>query len=66
MQKVVTVNVLARTGTSNDVPNFLELEFPILNKYLEEGYTVKAVHQIAPSPSLYSATFTFILEKPSR
>lgn len=62
LQKVVTVNVLSRLGTNSAI-EFKELEFPILNKYLAEGYNIVAVHQIAPSPQLYVVTITFILEK---
>lgn len=57
-QKVLTINVLTRTDSK-----FTEIEFPILNKYLDDGYIVKEVHQIAPSQNLYLVTLTFILEK---
>ncbi|WP_029295705.1 hypothetical protein [Chryseobacterium hispalense] len=63
LQKVVTVNVLSRVGTTNQSGEFKELEFPTLNKYLAEGYQIVNVHQIAPSPQLYVVMITFILEK---
>ena len=59
-QKVISVNVLVRSGSNKE---YKEMEFPILNKYLEEGYRVVETHQIAPSPQLYVITLTFILEK---
>lgn len=61
-QKVVTVNVLSRVGTASST-EFKELEFPTLNRYLAEGYSIVNVYQIAPSPQLYCVTITFILEK---
>jgi len=57
-QKVVSINVLTRTENK-----FTEIEYPILNKYLEDGYIVKEVHQISPSQNLYVITLTFVLEK---
>lgn len=60
-QKVITINVLSRTGSVEK--EFKELEFPILNKYLDEGYSVVNVYQIAPSPQLYVVTITYVLEK---
>jgi hypothetical protein len=61
MQKVISVNVTARPKP--DTETFTELEYPQIKKYLEEGYKVVQVYQIAPSPSLYCSTITFILEK---
>lgn len=63
VQKVVTVNVLSRVGVNNSAGEFKEVEFPILNRYLAEGYIIANVYQIAPSPQLYVVTITFILEK---
>ena len=60
-QKVISINVLTRT--EGNTSSFKELEFPTLSKYLEDGYMVKEVHQIAPSQNLYVITLTFILEK---
>lgn len=60
-QKVISINVLTRT--EGNTSSFKELEFPTLTKYLNEGYLVKEVHQIAPSQNLYVITLTFILEK---
>lgn len=59
-QKVISVNVLSRSGSNQE---FREMEFPILNKYLDDGYRVVNTYQIAPSPQLYVVTLTFILEK---
>lgn len=61
MQKVISVNVTARPKP--DTEQFNELEYPLIKKYLEEGYKVIQVYQIAPSPSLYCSTITFVLEK---
>ncbi len=61
-QKVVSVNVLSRTS-GGETAGFKELEFTIINKYLDEGYKVVQVYQIAPSPQLYVVTITFVLEK---
>ena len=60
MQKVIHVNINARPGDSN---NLSEHEAPELNNYLKEGYKVVNVYQIAPSPSLYCTTITFVIEK---
>ena len=60
MQKVITVNMVARPENSKP---FTEYETPILNKYLDEGYVIKNVHQSAPSQNLFATTITFILEK---
>jgi hypothetical protein len=61
MQKVISININSKPKSENSI--FSEHEFPELNKYLAEGYKVIEFHQIAPSPSLYCATLTFILEK---
>lgn len=63
LQKVITVNVLSRVGSNQGEKEFKEMEFPILDRYLSQGYYVAQVHQIAPSPQLYVVTLTFILEK---
>lgn len=60
-QKVISINVSSGDVKSNN--SFFEYEFPLLNKYLEEGYTVKQFHQITPSESVHSCTLTFVLEK---
>ena len=59
-QKVVSINVLTR---ADGAQKFVEIEYPTLNRYLEDGYIVKEVHQIAPSQNLFVITLTFILEK---
>ena len=61
MQKVISVNINAKPKPDHAV--FSEHQYPEINKYLEEGYKVLQVHQIAPSPSLYCTTITFVLEK---
>ena len=64
MQKVVSINVLSRIlNETKDGKDFKELEFPVLSKYLEEGYKVVQFYQISTSPQLYVVTLTFILEK---
>ncbi|MDB0616078.1 hypothetical protein PL372_11095 [Tenacibaculum dicentrarchi] len=60
MQKVINLNINARPENNK---TFSEYETPVLKKYLEEGYKVINVYQIAPSPSLYCTTITYILEK---
>ena len=62
MQKVVCINVLS-FGEKGSKDKFVEMEFPILNKYLEEGYDVVNMHQIAPSEQSIWVTLTFILHK---
>ena len=61
MQKVISVNITAKPKPDSVV--FSEHEFPEINKCLAEGYKVVQVYQIAPSPSLYCSTITFVLEK---
>ena len=60
MQKVIHININARP---KDNKSLSEHEAPELNKYLENGYKVVNIYQIAPSPSLYCTTITFVLEK---
>lgn len=57
-QKIVTVNVLLE----NDKV-IRELELPLVNKYLEEGYQVKDKIAITPPHSSNRVNITFILEK---
>lgn len=61
MQKVISVNINAKPKPDSSV--YSEHEFPEINKLLAEGYNVVQVYQIAPSPSLYCTTITFVLEK---
>lgn len=61
MQKVISINVNSRMEEQNKY--FSEREFPVLNKYLEDGYKVVQFYQIAPSNNLYCSTLTFVLEK---
>jgi len=57
-QKIVTVNILL----DNDKV-VREIEFPVINKYLEEGYLVKDKFSISPPHSSNRLNMTFILEK---
>ncbi|MBA2612540.1 MAG: hypothetical protein H0U95_11250 [Bacteroidetes bacterium] len=62
MQKVLTVH----TETAPSSPPFEELEYPKLNKYLEEGYWVKQTIVSPINNSTLGSTYysiTFILEK---
>jgi hypothetical protein len=64
MQKVVTVNISSKPDKEGaGFKKFSEYEFPILNKYLEEGYSIINVYQIAPSENVSASTITFILQK---
>lgn len=64
MQKVVTVNISSRPDKEGaGFQKFTEYEFPIVNKYLEEGYVILNVYQIAPSDNVPASTITFILQK---
>jgi hypothetical protein len=62
MQKVVTVNVhdIQLASADRTKLNILETEYPLLNKYLEEGYVVL---QTIPFqiPNTYVVSITFIL-----
>ncbi len=57
-QKIVTVNILL----DNDKV-VREIEFPLVSKYLEEGYLVKDKFSISPPHSSNRLNITFILEK---
>lgn len=61
MQTVVSVNIISKPRPENEP--FSENQFPKLEKLLSEGYKIIQVHQLAPSPSLYCFTITFVLEK---
>lgn len=64
MQVVISVNINARPQKNgNEAMAFAEYEFPEVNKYLQLGFKVVQFYQIAPSPSLYCSTLTFVLEK---
>jgi len=64
MQKVISVNINAMPNKDEDKNVvFSEHEYPEVNKYLADGYKVVQFYQIAPSPSLYCSTLTFVLEK---
>lgn len=54
MIKVVTVTCTTKISSGN----FREDEYPVLNKYLEEGYWVKeVVPKVSDQLSTYSLTF---------
>ncbi|EKT4502414.1 hypothetical protein JE943_002436 [Flavobacterium psychrophilum] len=62
MQKVITVTTHTNIVSKND--KFTEEEYPILNKYLEEGYKVIQVTPvILNSVTAYMYSITFLLEK---
>jgi len=59
MEKVIVVS--AHTNILNNNP-FVETEYPVLNKYLSEGYAVKEVVPIIkPSDASYMYALVFIL-----
>jgi len=62
MQKVLTITT--HTNIIEQGTKFHEAEYPILNKYLEEGYKIA---QIVPvtlnSTTAYMYSITFLLEK---
>lgn len=60
MQKVMSFNVNTKIPNDN---SFNLIDSTELNKVLEEGWKVVSVHQIAPTPSIYAFTITFVLEK---
>lgn len=61
MQTVISVNINSRPKKEGE--SFSEHKFPQLEELLQQGYKVVQVYQIAPSPSLYCFTMTFVLEK---
>ena len=63
MLKVVHINIAMGAGI-RDNNNFKEMEFPKLQKYIEEDYAIKDVIQ-SISPSTSYLNLTFILEKVS-
>lgn len=60
MGKIVEKVVIVKVKTTKNV-EIKELDLPIINKYLEEGYEVKNVHQISPSQSSEDVVITFVL-----
>jgi hypothetical protein len=66
MQKVITIHVLGDTIQNS----FKEYKFPELEKILEEGYSIMAVHQMSSKNeggeaklSISGVYLTFILSK---
>lgn len=61
MQKVITIT--SYTGIVEQNKDFKESEYPQLNKYLKEGYTIKqAIPIVKPADQSYMYAITFILE----
>ena len=58
MEKSITVQVASKMHTTL---SYVEYEFPILNKYLTSGWTIKAVHQIATNINVGFVYLTFEL-----
>jgi len=62
MFKVITIT--SHTNIVDDKDKFTESEYPILNKYLEEGYLVHSTIPILkPADVSYMYAITFILRK---
>ena len=61
MQKVISVDIFSRSGTS--IKSITEYNFEGLNKLLEEGYVIVKVYQISPSASTNHVILTFVLNK---
>ena len=60
-QKIVTVHTHTNTFGEN---KFAEHEFPVVTKYLDDGYSVKQiVPVILSSTAAYMYSLTFVLEK---
>jgi hypothetical protein len=62
MQKVITIT--SHTNIIDDENKFIENEYPKLNKYLEDGYTVaQTIPILKQADSSYMYAITFILHK---
>jgi hypothetical protein len=69
MQKVITIKTHTyfqtdknKTGYIDE--HFFETEYPLLDKYLKEGYTVSQVIQtLKPSEASHYYALTFVLDK---
>ncbi|TRX21846.1 hypothetical protein FNW25_15510 [Flavobacterium franklandianum] len=62
MQKVITVTT--HTNIISREEKFTEKEYPILDKYLSEGYkVVQTTPVILNSTTAYMYSITFLLEK---
>lgn len=62
MQKVITIT--SHTNIINEGESFNEASYPLLDKFLEEGYYIKEfIPIIKPSDTSYMYAITFILEK---
>jgi len=62
MQKVITISSFTNLTEKGD--KFNETEYPSLNKYLEEGYTIRqTIPIIKPADVTNTYAVIFILEK---
>ncbi|AMR30048.1 hypothetical protein A0256_00770 [Mucilaginibacter sp. PAMC 26640] len=61
MQKVVTVHTTI--NNINKEKYFTEMEFPLLNQYLNEGYSVSQILPVTADSSSYRYALTFVLNK---
>jgi len=62
MQKVITITTHTNIIDKNE--KFTEREYPKLNEYLEEGYTVvDSIPIMKPADASYMYAITFILNK---
>lgn len=57
-----TITVKASATLLNDL-DFKEYEYPVLNKYLNEGWEIKDVHQSITNQNVGFLFLTFILAK---
>lgn len=62
MQKVITITT--HTNIIDDKVNFTEMEYPKLNQYLKDGYSIaETIPIIKPADPSYMYAITFILRK---
>ena len=62
MQKVLTVT--SHTNVVDKQETYIEKEYPILDKYLQEGYRIiQTIPILKPADASYMYAITFILEK---
>jgi len=62
MNKVITIST--HTNIIPEKKTFVETEYPLLNKYLEEGYTIYKMETIVkPADASYMFAIVFILQK---
>ena len=62
MEKVITIS--SHTNIMEKDQKFNETEYPLLKKYLEEGYVIKQVIPIIkPADASYMYSVVFIIHK---